>query len=532
MEKKRKVRFIVLFSVYTAANIFLVCKVNGSEEVRDSWREVYIRRFHWWDILVFAALLVFVCFMARGFTGKVVPRLRALSARYAVQASGDMRGFTGRTFLGIFAAWFVFFLAFYPGTAMNDTIYILKAPLELGNQHPFLYNMYLYAFYRIGCLLQNPNLGLAILSLVQMVGMAYVLARAVTMLRRRGAAVWLCRALTVYFGIAPLFPTYAVSAIKDTPFSVCLFGLLLLLYELASGKGAPLASKAFLLQLLLCMCGVAMFRNNGAIIVLGTAVVLGFCYRRYMGRILLISGGVLVVWITGNRLAAYTGIEPLFQERAAIPLQQTAAVIVKGGPLDDSEAQYLYRLLPEKSWQEYSPACSDTIKWNDAFDRAYLNQTKDRFMQIWGQLLCKNPKVCMEAYLLETYGIWGIETRNKEQYYNKEIWENTLGLYQDSPLPEPARRLIVDYYCNRFTYRYLSMGTAYWLLFAVTLWLLYQRAYHFAVVTLPLWLLFVGLLAATPIAFAFRYGFVVALAVPFYVILPFMGSTEGSCVYG
>lgn len=149
-------------------------------------------------------------------------------------------------------------------------------------------------------------------------------------------------------------------------------------------------------------------------------------------------------------------------------------------------------------------------------------------MQIWGQLLWKNPKVCAEAYLLETYGIWGIETRNKEQYYNKEIWENTLGLYQDSLLPEPFRKIIVVYYCNRFTYRYLSMGTAYWVLAAVTLWLLYRKFYQYIVVTVPLWLLFISLLVAAPVAFAFRYGFVIAMAFPFYVILPFMNSGEGS----
>ncbi|MDE6055043.1 MAG: hypothetical protein K2G55_15085, partial [Lachnospiraceae bacterium] len=195
-------------------------------------------------------------------------------------------------------------------------------------------------------------------------------------------------------------------------------------------------------------------------------------------------------------------------------------------------AQYLYRLLPEEEWQNYSPGCSDTLKWNEQFDREYLNQTKGQFIRIWGQLLLKNPRVCAEAYLLGTYGIWGIETRNKEQYYSKKIWENTLGLYQNSPLPESLRQLIVVYYCNRFTYGYLSMGTAYWLLFAVTLWLLYRKLYQYVVITVPLWLLFVSLLVATPIAFAFRYGFVIAMAFPFYVLLPFMDRREGSYLDG
>lgn len=532
MEKKRKVGYIVLFSVYTAANIFLVSKIRGSKEVRDSWQVVYMQRFRWWDIFVFAVLCVVVLILVMGFIEKAVLWLRALYARYAVSHSADTKGFLGRTFVCILAVWSVFFLAFYPGTAMNDTVYILEDPFKLSNQHPVVYNMYLYAFYRVGCLLNDPNLGLALLSLVQMTGMAYVLAKAVAMLRQRGAANWLCRVLTVYFGIAPLFATYAVSAIKDTPFSICLFALLLLLCELASGKGALLESKPFWLQMSLCLFGVVSFRNNGAMIVLGAAAVLCVVYKRYAGRFLLLSGSVIMLWLLINRLVVPAESEPLFQERVGIPLQQTAAVIVKGKPLDEDEARYLYRLLPEEMWQRYSPACSDTLKWNDAFDREYLNETRDQFMRVWRQLLWKNPRVCAEAYLLETYGIWGIETRNKEQYYNKEIWENTLLLYQDSPLPEPVRKLVADYYCNRFTYRYLSMGTAYWLLLAVTLWLLYRKAYRAVVVTVPLWLLFASLLAATPIAFAFRYGFVIAMAFPFYIILPFMADREGSFLNG
>ncbi|MDE7416242.1 MAG: hypothetical protein K2N44_08075 [Lachnospiraceae bacterium] len=532
MEEKRRTIFLVLFSIYSSTNIFLVCKIQGSREVRDSWQEVYMRRLCWWDILLFAVLNAVTYILLKCFIEKAVPKLRALSAKYLVTNNGNTKGFFRKTYACIFVMWFVFFLAFYPGTAMNDTIRIIEDPLKLSNQHPILYNMYLYAFYRAGCFLHNPNLGLAFLSLVQMAGMAFVLAKAVTMLRQRGAVRWLCCTLTVYFGIAPLFPTYAVSAIKDTPFSFCLFALLLLLFKLASGNGTLLDSKSDLLQMSLWLFGIISFRNNGIMIVLGLALTLCLFYKKHIKQILILFGGVVVLWLLVRSLITPAGNEPLFQERVGIPLQQTAAVVVKGKPLEEDEAQYLYRLLPEEEWQNYSPGCSDTLKWSEQFDREYLNQTKGQFIRIWGKLLLKNPRVCAEAYLLSTYGIWGIETRNKEQYYNKEIWENTLGLYQNSPLPELLRKLIVVYYCNRFTYRYLSMGTAYWLLFAVTLWLLYRKLYQYVVITVPLWLLFVSLLVATPIAFAFRYGFVIAMAFPFYVLLPFMDSREGSYLDG
>ena len=129
----------------------------------------------------------------------------------------------------------------------------------------------------------------------------------------------------------------------------------------------------------------------------------------------------------------------------------------------------------------------------------------------------------MQAYLLNTFGVWGIETRNREQYYQKDIFENTLNLYQESPLPAGIRTLFYTYYCNRFTYCYLSAGTVFWILFAESLYLLCRRRYRLAAVFVPVWLCFASLMLATPIAFTFRYVFVLAMVFPFAVLFPFAG---------
>ena len=128
---------------------------------------------------------------------------------------------------------------------------------------------------------------------------------------------------------------------------------------------------------------------------------------------------------------------------------------------------------------------------------------------------------------MNTYGIWGIETRNSEQYYIKDIWQNELGLYQDSPLPAPIRDFFYRIYCNRFTYRYLSAGTAFWVLLMITLFGLYKGYYRYVIAFSPAWLCFLSLMASTPIAFAFRYVFFMALLFPFLLIMPFLYDTKG-----
>ena len=259
--------------------------------------------------------------------------------------------------------------------------------------------------------------------------------------------------------------------------------------------------------------------------------LLSLIYKHYRTKIVLLFVGILI----GQKLLCMTLIpaenEPLFQESVGIPIQQIGAAVVKGKPLTPNQEEYLYTLLPKEQWQCYSPACSDNLKWNAHFDREFLNQTKLQFLRIWFELFLQNPKIYTEAYILNTYGIWGIETRNKEQYYFTLIDDNTLGLIQKSPLPEMLRYLIAHYYCNRFTCRYLSMGTAYWILFATTLWILYKKSYLHFTITIPLWMLFISLLLATPIAFAFRYGFVMSMILPFIIFSVIILPIQNNKVY-
>jgi hypothetical protein len=167
---------------------------------------------------------------------------------------------------------------------------------------------------------------------------------------------------------------------------------------------------------------------------------------------------------------------------------------------------------------EYGTGCVDNLKWDSEFDGGYLNDTKFEFIKTWLELMPQNKDLYWEAYVLSTYGIWGIETRNREQYYVKNIYNNNIGLYQESLLPDKVENYFCNYYCNRFICGYLSEGTAFWMMFGICLLLIYKRQYTKAVVYAPMAMNFVTLMLAAPVAFAFRYVFTLALAVPFMII--------------
>lgn len=515
-------QYLRVFSFVTAVNLLLVLHIETSGNLREGWQQNYVKGFQWWDMILFLILFLVLYGGTMVFVEKVFPKVQCAFHNYGIkQNSWSKRSVFWCTFFFLFAIWFFFFLVFYPGTAMNDTIYILRNPKELCYQHPVLYILYTYAFYRIGVACGNPSLGLALLSLVQTLAMDYVVSYAITYLYKKKAAMWLCIVFACYFAFVPLFFTYAVSAIKDTPFSICLFYFCVLLLELAESRGELLNDTKYCLKCMLTICVITGFRSNGVMIMIGALVLLLVVYKRYWKQMLvsfLLPIGVSCIL---SEFFMPVGVEKLFQEKVAIPLQQVSAVVASGGELTAKQEEYLYRLLPEEKWQNYAPSCADNIKWDDEFDRQYLNETKAEFLKIWVELFPENVSTYVQAYIMETYGIWGLETRNGEQYYVKDIYPNDLGLYQDSPLPEGIRKLVYTYYCNRFTYRYLSEGTAFLILFGVTLMMLYAKKYQAAAAFSPIWMCFVSLMVATPIAFAFRYVFVMALLFPFLLIMPF-----------
>ncbi len=515
--------YLWAFSIITVGNLFLVMHIEPSGNLRDSIEQNYIRGFHWWEFILVVAFCCGLYAVAGWFIGKVIPSVQSSFTRCCIEEKRWQDGKVFRfVFLFIFAVWLFFFLVLYPGTAMNDTIFILGAPEKHCYQHPVLYILYTCFFYKIGVALGNPNIGLALLSMLQMVFMDYVITHAIVYFYKRRLAGKVCCILAGYFAFAPLFSTYAVSAIKDTPFSIALFYLIILLLELADSKGERIKDIGFCMRCMFAIFILVSFRSNGLLIGVGTFVILFIVYKAQRMTLLVSFFVPICISCLLSEFAMPIGVEKLFQEKIGIPLQQVSAVVASGGELSEAQREYLYELLPEEEWQNYAPSCADNIKWNSAFDRDYLNETKEEFMKLWLELLPENIPIYIEAYVMNTYGVWGIETRNSEQYYVKDIYPNELGLYQDSPLPEGIRELIYRFYCNRFTYRYLSEGTAFWILFLVTLGFLGKKKYGKAAAFCPGWLCFMSLLLATPIAFAFRYVFFLALLFPFLLFIPFM----------
>jgi len=415
--------------------------------------------------------------------------------------------------------WSFFLAVFYPGMAMNDTIYIIENPWELGSQHPIIYNLYLYGCYRLGVLFKDANFGLFINSLVQSILMILVIDYGIMKLYERGRNnKALCYVLVVFYTFAPIYFIYSFWGIKDTVFSIALYYLCIELYLIAIGSNENL-NVLWTTRMIFALLGIILFRNGGVII----AIIVVSCFwilrsdsfKKWI--ILIIIIGITFYFnkeITNNLVG-----DVYRSEYLGMQIQQVAATI-SYEEIDEEDLEIIYKICPKEVWiNNYAPACADTIKWHPDFDKEELNKSHMDFSKEWIRLGLKYPVRYIKAWLLETYGFWGIETRNPEQYYEKNVYDNSIELYRDTKVPYLVYKLISKFYCNKYTLRYMSAGTSFLIIISLIIRLFAVGKRRLLIPLMPVVGLWSGLLAITPISFAFRYVFVVALIMPMIITM-------------
>lgn len=86
-----------------------------------------------------------------------------------------------------------------------------------------------------------------------------------------------------------------------------------------------------------------------------------------------------------------------------------ARVVVENGELSAEDSDYMGRLLPMEEYQSaYTPCLVDNLKWNPNFQKEVL---EDGFFRTYLSILRKNPRICFEAWELQTFGFWSVNQK-------------------------------------------------------------------------------------------------------------------------
>lgn len=448
-------------------------------------------------------------------------------------------GWKGTFFLCL-CVWFPFLLMFYPTPGMNDTLYICKYPLDACVQFPWAYSLSVGHLAQAGeKLFGTREPVLFVLALIQMILFAGILAWSARKIAQITGSRSAGHAISLYFAFFPMIGNYAGAAVRDTGYGAVLLLWTFFLYDAVQGSRMTVRRLAVFSGLILGLC---FFRMNGpaeaAVLVCLTAAV-SPPRRAALWAAAVLS--LLLAVLPGMAVLRANQMEPLFQEAAAVPLQQTARVLVTGGQMNPDEKNFLYELLPKEKWKSgYSPFTVDFTKWDDDFKRSLLNQEKEKFLYGWADAGIRNPRVYAEAWMCLTYSLWNLDpcdTSVQSRFGWALTDANTDHMspadndfFAAGGLPfSPMMKAVVaglQYEGSHF----LGTGICFWLTLFCAAVLYIKRKERYIIVTAPVLINTLTLFLATPGSAVFRYSFAYVITLPVLLLLTAKACREeGMC---
>ena len=439
----------------------------------------------------------------------------------------------GAAFLVLVASHlYLLFTAFYPGSLSPDSMDQIGQALgscRWNNHQPFAHSMIIKGFLAVGrSLFGNINAAVATYIVFHVLYIAFGSSYFLATLARMRVSPFVILLILAWFLFMPFHITYALVMWKDPVFGVTMLILVTSVYR-AYALGKPRWPLA--VSIAASALGVCLFRSNGWPSVLSLAVVAfllrkGRC-RRPVGWTLSI---VLVVFflIKGVLYPALGVIPPGTAETYGLLLNQTGSVVVGGGNVTPEEKDFLGKLYKtEKLRKTYDPCWTWPTK--QAMDHSFFVQNKGRFLWTWLSVGLRNPGKYVKAWAELTKGYWNAGYKGKWGP-PLTVWppNNPFGIVRETKDMDLWKALAnYDYAFVKtpFLNLFASVGLHVWGIVAVFLACLVFRRWQ-AVLALPLIMVLLTLMAASPLRMEFRLAYSIVCCAPLMLTLPFVRTDE------
>ncbi len=524
--KKRNSKIYIIFKIILsfilALSIVLDHLVVYSGNLFGTLKENYIQQFKLTDI--FVLLLYFILFfLIISIIEIIAYKYLGLTDKKRCKSKFKILFIT----LGIILlCWAPYYLSYFPGGIFSDTTNSLAQAIgvmEFNNHNPILYSLILKVFIFIG---GNIQRGMELFTIFQVLGMAVSLAYFVQWLYNKNVKMSYIILVIIYFSLFNLFPLYAVSIWKDTPFSIVLFLYTIELANIILSKGKTLSNIKTIIIYLLLASLVILLRNNGIYIVTVITLVLIIGYNKALKKqiklfkISAISCLLALVFIEGP-VFNYMNMNTEFVENLGVLIQQIGYVTSSEGKISNKEKEVINNIIPITILKEnYTPLIVDSIKWHESFNNQYLEEHKKEFFKTWFTIFLKNPRQYIDAYLLNTLGFWNM---NKEDfagaYVNPTMWggtDNVSNVYQKDLIYN-----IFNHSIREYIYPKKALNSAFFLYLTLValLFVIKKQSYKKIIIFLPSLLTWLTIMVAVPLAFSFRYTYILILNLPLLFII-------------
>lgn len=535
INSKHKKILWVLFSVVLSVVIMLGKQIVFCGSVNGRPAENYIKPFGPESILnfviaFFAVNLINVCMV--GINRLYTKRFQDES----LKVKDDVKHtalFAILSFAFIFIMWLPYRLAYFPGGLHVDTIANIERVYmmdtfgmhALNNHHPILYILLWRACF-VTCRSMGVDLNGAIVlfTWVQFIFMAGVMTALLCWLKRHGLSrAWLIGIL-YFIAYFPLFPLYAISLWKDTPFSLFLLIFTMLLGDWVLDGEEILKDTGFLVKFVSFSLLVCFMRNNGKYVVFAVFLILLLVNRKKLASLKkLILSIVSVVLVTqviqGPVYNAMDYNVDSTVESLGVPLQQIAYLVYYDYDLTEEELEYIGEICPIPSMKEYfKPCIVDDLKWYaPGFDVSVIENDKVRFLSTYLKLMLKHPVGGIKAYMMATSGFWAPNVASPDGYVQYFVWPNVYSIEGYDYLQEWfgfTIRLTED------TIKPISSAVFFFCMIFTAFFVVSKKNYRYLFLLLPGFLEWGTIMVATPTACSLRYVYILVLLIPieFYLI--------------
>ena len=281
----------------------------------------------------------------------------------------------------LFLCWLPAWLAYYPGICSYD-ITIQMGQIAGGSyntHHPLAHTLLFGAFWNLGKLLGNVNIGVGLYSLLQMAVLAVAFATVSSLFAKWDANRLTLILLTVYEAFLPVNWYLGITATKDVLFSVFVLLSFFFLYAILRQENGK--DTKWHISFILVNIGVILFRNNGLYALAVLWVVLGmmvFFTRKqkikvYKKLLLDTTLALCVGFLLVTALAKVTNAqEGDKREMLSMPIQQLARTMIYHGgvdvlpeddnTIDEVDKALIRDLFMEDGYQYYRVDISDPVK--------------------------------------------------------------------------------------------------------------------------------------------------------------------------
>ena len=442
------------------------------------------------------------------------------------------------SFIAILICWSIYVIAFYPiilspdpsfqikqffnvRTKYADYAILLDNNVFLTNHHPVFHTMILGYSLKLGRFLLNDNFGLFIYTLTQLLVLAFTLSLTIKYLNENNVNKKIVFIVLLLYCFIPMFPLYAMSGVKDTYYTCFIILYVMKLDKIIRSKQEKLSYKE-MIQLLLIMFAVCLFRNNGIYVLILSFPLILIYSKKYFQTLLVIFIGVLAFYGTYTKvlLPSLKITDGSIRETLSIPFQQTARYVkYYNKDLSKNDIKVIDKVLGyETLAKRYNPTISDPVK--NEFNKYTTKKELLAYLKVWFKCFFKHPLVYIEATLNNIYGYFSPQSTNWYIYYKYDtrITEDKLVNYHFNNLS--SLRLILSSFAQGFPYipfigLISNIGFNTWLLLGLTTYSIFKKKKEYLIVLSPL-LISLLICVASPVNTYFRY------AMPFIFIMPFI----------